>query len=131
MLNEQNPTKDIIESGTDSVVVRHFVSGIHGGRTLDCSGIADSVLKAGHVVIKTAEGVYAPMPYADGKYAALPEGATYQGILYRSISVKNPAASIMVDGVVNPDLIPFPMDGIAEAFAKACPHIIFAQDEEA
>lgn len=128
---EQSPQKETLISGLDSVVIRKFVSGIPGGRTLDCTDISETHIKAGHVVIKTAEGVYKPLPAADGKYAALPEGAVYAGILYRTVSTKYPAASIMIDGIVNPTLLPFPLEAHAEAFSKACSHIIFQQDEEA
>lgn len=131
MLNEVNIKKETIVFGNDSVVISKYVSGLVGGRTLDTAGFADPVIKAGHVIIKTAGGNYAPMPVADGVYGALPEGASYAGILYRSIPTKEPVASIMIDGIVNPETVPFKIDGIKEAFTAACPHIIFLADEEA
>lgn len=143
MKNELNPNKETIVFGNDSVVIRKYISGIPGGRTLDVSDYKDDAILAGHVIIKTKEGNYAPMPChaakaAEGEtaaveagYDALPEGASYVGILYRSISRKNPEAAIMYDGIVNPECVPYPLAGILEAFKAACPHIIFEQDEEA
>ena len=72
-----------------------------------------------------------PMPVAEGKYAALPEGAAYAGVLYRSILAAKPAASIMTWGEVNSVAMPYPMDTILDAFKAACPHIDFIKDEEA
>jgi len=143
MKNDISPNKETVVFGNDSAVIRKYISGIPGGRTLDCTGFKEDTVLAGHVIIKKTDGKYAPMPVkaavpASGETAAtpasydsLPAGATYVGILYRSISVKNPAASIMYDGVVNDKLVPYPMTSILTAFKTACPHIIFEQDEEA
>lgn len=131
MKHEATITKEKVIFGNDSVVIRKYISGITGGRTLDCSGITADTVSAGHVIIKKSNGNYAPMPVADGAYAALPEGASYVGVLRSSLSVKNPAAAIMIDGIVNDACLPFNMNGILAAFKAACPHIIFEQDEEA
>ena len=42
---------EILNAGMDSVVIRHYVAGIIGGRTLDVSNYNLPVIKAGHVVI--------------------------------------------------------------------------------
>lgn len=131
MINEQKLAKHGIGTGNDSLVIRKHVSGIPGGRTLDMAGFEGDVLLAGHVVVKTKEGNYAPMPVSGAAYAALPEGASYAGVLYRSVLRSDPAASVMYDGVVNETLIPYPLGAIREAFLKACPHIILEQDEVA
>lgn len=133
MKNDISPKKETVVFGNDSVVIRKYISGISGGRTLDCADFPEDNVLAGHVIVKKSDGTYVPMPVADGKYAALPAGATYVGVLYRSISKENPAASIMYDGVVNgnDELLPYPMADILDAFKAACPHIIFEQDEEA
>lgn len=72
---------------------------------------------------------------ADGnkvyKYDTLPEGAEYEGVLYRSILKEKPAASILIDGVVNDKVMKIELGAIAEAFQAACPHIIYKHDEEA
>lgn len=125
-----NNEKEQIIFGDDSIVIQKFISGIKGGRTLDVTGFTDKVIKAGHIVIHK-EGVYKPMPVADGKYAALPEGYNYAGVLYRSILAKKPFASIMTWGEVNDVAKPFEMTDILAAFKTDCPHIDFIKDEEA
>ena len=130
MLNDLTPNKQQIVFGDDSIVIQKYISGIKGGRTLDVTGFAASVIKAGHVII-VKDGVYAPMPVSGEAYAALPEGAAYAGVLYRSISAAKPAASIMTNGEVNEAAAPYPMAAIATAFKAACPHIVFIKDEEA
>lgn len=126
-----NHKKEIVVPGVDSVVIRKYVSGILGGRTLDCTGFPNDNVLAGHVIIKKANGDYAPMPVSEKAYGTLPEGASYVGVLYRTIPTDKPLASIMYDGVVNSELVPYPMTSILEAFKKACPHIVFEKDEEA
>lgn len=122
--------KEQVIFGNDNIVIRKFISGIEGGRTLDCTGFAEKNILAGHVIIKK-NGVYAPMPVNGDTYAALPDGAEYVGVLRSSVSTKCAAAAIMIDGIVNPTIVPYKMDGILAAFKAACPHIIFLQDEEA
>lgn len=72
---------------------------------------------------------------ADGnivyQYGTLPQGAVYEGVLYRSILKDKPAASILIDGVVNDKVMKYELGAIASAFKTACPHIIFNHDEEA
>lgn len=134
MLNEQNPAKKTLVSGNEGVVIRKCLHDIMGGRTLDFSGFAADKIQSGHVVIKTAEGNYAPMPITSDEtpvYAALPEGASYVGINKHYVLKSNPEAAIMTIGVVNEKLIPYPMTEIMDAFKGACPDITFEQDEEA
>ena len=130
MLNDLTPNKQQVVFGDDSIVIQKYISGIKGGRTLDVTGFAASVIKAGHVII-VKDGVYAPMPVSGEAYAALPSGYTYAGVLYRSIPAAKPAASIMTNGEVNEEAVPYAMTAIATAFKTACPHIVFIKDEEA
>ena len=130
MVNDLTPNKQQVVFGDDSIVIQKYISGIKGGRTLDVTGFAEKVIKAGHVII-VKNGVYAPMPVEGNAYAALPEGAAYAGVLYRSISAAKPAASIMTWGEVNVEAVPYPMATILAAFKTACPHIDFIKDEEA
>lgn len=142
--------KEQIVFGDDSVVIQKYISGIKGGRTLDMTDYPLKVVKAGHVIV-TKDGVYKPMPLTpkmqgesgsqtevkddDGNtvyvYGTLPTGFSYAGVLYRTVMVDKPAASIMTNGEVNSEAIPYPMDSIAAAFKVACPHISFIKDEEA
>lgn len=130
MLNDLTPNKQQVVFGDDSIVIQKYISGIKGGRTLDVTGFAENVIKAGHVII-VKDGVYKPMPVSGEAYAALPEGFAYAGILYRSISAAKPAASIMTWGEVNVEAVPYAMTSILAAFKTACPHIDFIKDEEA
>lgn len=133
MKYEATQNKTQILFGDDSIVIQKYISGIKGGRTLDLSNFAADHVKAGHVIVKLSNGNYAPMPVAEGgeAYAALPEGATYAGVLYRSVLATNAQASIMTNGEVNSVAAPFPMTAIAAAFKTACPHVVFIADEEA
>lgn len=128
---EMNPVKEKIVSGDDSVVIRNYIAGIHGGRALDCSGFTLNNIGAGHVIIKLQNGNYAPMPVSGDAYGTLPTDASYVGVLKSTISTKNPAAPIMHTGVVNIAAVPYPMTSILAAFKQACPLITFEQDEEA
>ena len=130
MLNDLSPKKSAVVFGEDSIVIQKYISGIKGGRTLDVTGFAENVIKAGHVII-VKEGKYMPMPVSGEAYAALPEGAAYAGVLYRSVLAAKPAASIMTWGEVNAVAVPYPMNTILAAFKTACPHIDFIKDEEA
>lgn len=130
MLNDLSPNKNAIVFGDDSIVIQKYISGIKGGRTLDVTGFADSVIKAGHVII-VKNGTYAPMPVSENAYGTLPSGYAYAGVLYRSIPTAKPAASIMTRGEVNAVAAPYAMDGILAAFKAACPNIDFIKDEEA
>lgn len=120
--------------GNDSKVIEKYISGNpKGGASLDCTGYTDEYIYAGHVIINDGTN-YLPMPVTgEGdakKYAALPEGSTYAGILYRTIETKKPFASIMTNGEVNSVCVPFAMDEIMAAFKAACPLIVFVKDEE-
>lgn len=145
MKNDLSAKKEQIIFGDDSVVIQKFISGIKGGRTLDMTGFADAVLKAGHVIITDGKGTYKPMPVTpettsgEGEsavttpaaYGTLPSGYSYAGVLYGSILTAKPVASIMTWGEVNSEAVPYPMTSILAAFKAACPHINFIKDEEA
>ena len=123
--------REEIITGLDSVIIQKYISGIKGGRTLDVSDFELDVINAGHVIIKKEDGNYAPMPVSGEAYGSLPSNAEYVGVLRTSILKKNPQAAIMTNGEVNIKAVKFPMTEIAEAFAEACPHITFIEDEEA
>ncbi len=137
MKRDYSPKKEQVVFGKDSIVIRQYISGIQGGRTLDCADFPEDNILAGHVIIKKSDGNYAPMPVKaatetkPAAYDALPDGATYVGVLYRSISKEKPEAAIMTRGVVNPTLTPYDMAGIMDAFTASCRFISFEQDEEA
>lgn len=92
-----------INDTLDSIVIVNALGDVPGGRTLDVSGVADgtTVIAAGHVIVKTADGAYKPLGVADGAYAAIASGETAVGILKVSVLVSDPRAAIMTMGQVN------------------------------
>lgn len=118
--------------GNDHVVIPKYIAGIAGGRTLDVTGITDSYLKAGHVIIRNnTTGAYKPLGVSSGAYVALPEGHSYAGILATTILTDIPTASIMTNGQVNEVASPYPVASIKAAIVAAIPTIQFVKDEEA
>ena len=69
------------------------------------------------------------------KYSSLPEGAAIEGVLFRSLLKKKPAASILIDGVVNDKVMKLQLGAIETAFnavnAANKINILFKHDEEA
>lgn len=117
-------------AGMDSVVIRHYVAGIIGGRTLDMTDFAESAIKAGHVVIQNIEDetLFKPMPVADGAYAALPEGFKYAGVVVCSKPASEPMVGIMYSGEVNDVACPYPVDDIKDAIKAELPTLVFMHD---
>lgn len=136
MQNDITPKREQVISGTDNVAVVKEFHSIEGGRALDWNGFPDgTVLKALHVIIKNADGNYAPMPVTAGEtpaYGELPTGASYKGLLKHTLTKGDPhGAAILDDAIVNESLTPYDMTAIADDFKAACPHIRFQKDEEA
>ena len=118
-----------ISPGLDSVVIRHYVAGIVGGRTLDVSGFPDKVIKAGHVIIRdTVNDIYKPMPVQDGAYGSLPGDHEYVGVLRSTVTADCPTAAIMYSGEVNDVASPYPVDNIKTALLAAVPTLVFKHD---
>lgn len=118
-------------TGMDPVVIRKYIAGITGGRTLDVSGFPLDIIKAGHMVIRdTANDTYKPMPLAAGNedYGTLPASHEYVGVLVRSVSKEAPLAAIMYSGEVNDVASPFPIDSIKAALKTALPTLVFLHD---
>lgn len=127
---KQNLTVEKVQIEDNSVVIKKYIKGIEGGRTLDVTGFSGAI-KAGHVIIVN-NGTYKPMPVEGDAYGALPENYNYAGILYNTIDSKRPAAAIMTWGVVNSEALPYALTGDKlTAFKAACPYIDFQKDEEA
>lgn len=118
-----------VDTTKDSIVIKKHFDGYEGGRTLDTTGFTDTVIQAGHVVIKeTATGEYKPMPVSAGAYAALPTGHTYAGIVVASVLTARAMVGIMTQGTVNPNATPYPMTTILAAVKTALPLIEFRAD---
>lgn len=98
-----NLTKEqLVDNNLDGVVIQVMLEDIPGGRSLDVDGVDGDYLKAGHVIIQeTATKEYKALGKTEATYIALPGGHTYAGILYVSVPMDAPLASIMVRGTVN------------------------------
>lgn len=117
----------------NNILIKKFIKGIEGGRTLDVTDYTEEVIKAGHVIVQKANGDYAPLAVEDGAYKAtegayLAEGEKYAGMLVSSILAKAPAAAIMTWGIVNEEALPY---AVPADFKTAMPHIDYQIDEEA
>ena len=118
-------------TGNDSIVVSDNQRAIRGGRTLDVTGFAPTVIQEGHVIImQTATREYKPMPVTGDNtaYAALPDGHEYAGILVASILTSKPMAGISYECTVNRIASPYPVAPIEAAIKTAHPNIVFVQD---
>lgn len=127
--NLVNESKTFL-TGMDSVVIRHYVAGIIGGRTLDMTGFAEDVIKAGHVVIQstTDETIFKPMPVKGGKYDALPADFKYAGVVVCTKPAAEPMVGIMYSGEVNDVASPYPVDDIKAAIKAELPTLVFMHD---
>ena len=117
-------------TGMDSVVIRHYVAGIIGGRTLDMTGFAEPVIKAGHIVIQSTadETIFKPMPVKSGKYDTLPADYRYAGVVVCTKPADEPMVGIMYSGEVNDVACPYPVDGIRAAIKAELPTLVFMHD---
>lgn len=117
--------------GGDSIVIRHYVAGLLGGKALDVTNFNASYIRAGHVVIRDKNSdTYKPMPLnesADG-YAELPASHEYVGVVVATTPKTNPLVSVMYDGEVNDVAAPYSYDGIKDALRAAVPTLHFAHD---
>ena len=80
-VNLNNGTTDQIITGNDNIVIVNVFETIRGGRSLDVTGYPYDVLHAGHVIIKSAEGEYKPMPIT-GEGSIVSLGTIVPGTLY-------------------------------------------------
>ena len=121
---------ETFETGMDSVVIRRKGGRIIGGRTLDMTGFAEDVVKAGHIIIQSTEdeSVFKPMPVSDGAYSALPSNYQYVGVLVRTITKKDPRAAIQYDGEINDEALPYSISAIKTALKTALPSLYFMHD---
>lgn len=103
--------------GLDSIVIVNALTDIPGGRTLDVSGVAagTTVLKAGHIIVKKANGDYAPLGVSSDAYATPGSGETYAGVLRASILVSDPRAAIVTAGQINAAASPYPVTAAIKA----------------
>lgn len=119
-----NLEKIQVDDGLDSIVLVSDLGDIPGGRTLDVSGVASgtTVIKAGHIIIKTAAGEYAPLGITNGAYNSLTSGQSYVGVLKKSVLVSDPRAAILTIGQVNAAASPYP---VTDTIKSGLPRIQF------
>jgi len=118
-----------VDTSLDSITIRNDLAGIIGGASLDVTGFAPEVIKAGHVVIKeTATGFYKPMPIntSGDAYATLPSGHTIEGVVRCSVPKSKAMVGIMYNGEVNEATSPYP---VTTAIRGALTLIKFTKDE--
>lgn len=123
-MNEDLTANKIVISGDDSIVVKKFIKGIEGGRTLKLDEWTEDVVKCGHVIVKTTEGDFIPAPVSGKAYQSLGTNVVV-GVLYGNVVKPRQAASIMTWGIVNKELLPYPF---TEEIAAALPHIGLESD---
>ncbi len=120
-----NSVQQEVDTGNDSIVIMQYIDGIQGGRSLDTTGFTETVIQAGHVVIKDSDGVYKPMPVKSGAYDSLPNGSSYVGVVQASVLTERAMAGIMIRGKVNAVASPY---AVTAAIKTALTHIIFTED---
>ena len=124
------PSKEVVTE-TDNIVIKKYIDGYEGGRTLDMTGYGLSVIKAGHVVIvDTVTKKFKPMPLVETNdaYDSLPSGHKYAGIVVATKTADRPFVGILTNGTVNPAAAPFKYDSILTALKTALPQIEFRED---
>ena len=124
------PSKEVVTE-TDNIVIKKYIDGYEGGRTLDMTGYGLSVIKAGHVVIvDTVTKKFKPMPLVETNdaYDSLPSGHKYAGIVVATKIADRPFVGILTNGTVNPAAAPFKYDSILTALKTALPQIEFRED---
>lgn len=104
-----NHESEVVDTGNDSIVIMSYLDGVEGGRSLDTTGFTPTVIHAGHVVIKDANGVHKPMPVSGEDYAALPADHSYVGVVVASVKTSDPRVGIMTRGKVNKVASPYPV----------------------
>lgn len=116
LIRETNEVND----GMDSIVIVNCLGDIPGGRTLDVSEVSSSVtvIKSGHILIKSSAGVVKPMPVSGTAYDSLPSNHSYLGVLKSTVSVKDPRAAILTMGQVNAAACPYPVTDAMKSALK-------------
>lgn len=124
----------MISNGMDGVVIRHYGSGIIGGRVLDMTDFAGTAIQAGHLVIRVADEsgnyTYKPMPVSGNAYGSLPANHEYAGVVVCSKPASEALVGIMDDGRVNDKAMPYQFadDTQRAAVKTALPNLIFEHD---
>lgn len=118
-----NKEQILLDDGKDSVVIIKVLTDLPGGRTLDVTGVTDSVIKAGHILVSdNTTGAISPLGVSSGAYVTVPEGKTLVGVLECSVLTSDPRAAIVTAGQVNAAASPYP---VTAAIKTGLPRIEF------
>lgn len=117
-----------VDSSLDCIVIIKALADIPGGRALDVTGFTPTVIKAGHIIICSNEGVFKPMPVNSGNsgYKTLPESHKIVGVLKASIPTTDARAAIVTMGQINAAASPYP---ISQEIKTALPNIQFLYEK--
>lgn len=117
-------TKKVREygDGADAIVITQVLADIPGGVSLDVTGYKGDVIRAGHVVVKDAKGVYKPLAVTGDAYGAVAEGETPVGLVISSVSGEDARVGVMTMGQVNGKAL---KPVVPDAVKKLMPHIQF------
>jgi hypothetical protein len=105
------------ETNLDTVIIEKVIETVRGGRTLDVTGFADTVIQAGHVVFQNPDTKeFVPQP-VDGSIpaTATPDDYIVVGVLTGSILASEPSAAIMTRGTVNEVPLKYPIKAATKA----------------
>lgn len=118
-----------VGGGVDDVIIIEEGCTLPGGRTLDVTGVSGTdVVKAGTVLVQnTTDKTVKPLPQTvAGTWDSLPDGYAYIGLLKDTVSLEDPRAAILVNGVVNGAAIETNTGAPITADIKAgLPHVQF------
>lgn len=122
------------EYGVDSIVIRHYIRGIAGGKVLDVTGFTPELIKAGHIIIRSTDQsqkiTYKPLGVNNGAYVSLPQGYEYCGVATGTVPTSEPLVGIMYNGEVNDVCSPYPItSALKTALAAALPMLKFEHDD--
>lgn len=112
---------------SDKVVIVKYVAGLPGGRTLDLTNFVGDYVPCGTPVKLNSAGDCVPVEWdaTNSQYKTLSSGEVYVGMTANTISVKDPAVSIMTMGVYNDKAIE---RALPAAFHTAFPAITKSHD---
>ncbi len=96
-LNVQNEI-----DGFNSIIIVKDLGDVPAGVTLDVTGITDTTIKAGRVLVQnTTDFSVKPLGISTGAYDNLPAGYAYFGILKDDTLTARPMAAVLRKGQVN------------------------------
>lgn len=121
-----NYTKDVqsIDTSLDNVVIPlKLETAPIGGCVLDVTDWDESVIKAGHVVIKK-DGEFKPLGVSEGAYVSVPSGWNVAGVMVSTRRKSEPQATLLIRGTVNEVAAPY---AYTSTIKQALPLITFTQ----